>query len=127
MRAIPFRQRLQLTLAAARVSQAEIARVAGLDAKHLNDLCQGRRKNVSAQTVYALATALGCTSDWLLVIDGCLVSGRRPLAWTNALCVVLGLTVVHAFYWTDLRMRAPVVPALAGIAAAPLAHERSLP
>ena len=77
MRAIPFRQRLQLTLAAARVSQAEIARVAGLDAKHLNDLCQGRRKNVSAQTVYALATALGCTSDWLLGLTNV---GPAPMA-----------------------------------------------
>ena len=31
--------------------------------------------------------------------------------------LVIGLTVVHAFYWTDLRMRAPIVPALALIAA----------
>jgi hypothetical protein len=31
---------------------------------------------------------------------------------------VLGLTAVHAAYWTDLRMRAPLVPAIALIAAA---------
>jgi hypothetical protein len=28
-----------------------------------------------------------------------------------------GLTLVHLFYWTDLRMRAPIVPAIALIAA----------
>ena len=30
---------------------------------------------------------------------------------------ILGLTIVHAFYWTDLRMRAPIVPAIALVAA----------
>ncbi len=30
---------------------------------------------------------------------------------------ILGLTVVHAFFWTDLRMRAPIVPAIALVAA----------
>ncbi len=30
---------------------------------------------------------------------------------------VAGFTVVHAFYWTDMRMRAPLVPAIAVIAA----------
>ena len=31
--------------------------------------------------------------------------------------IVIGLTLVHAFFWTDLRMRAPIVPAIALIAA----------
>lgn len=30
--------------------------------------------------------------------------------------VVIGLTLVHALFWTDLRMRAPIVPAIALIA-----------
>jgi 4-amino-4-deoxy-L-arabinose transferase-like glycosyltransferase len=30
---------------------------------------------------------------------------------------ILGLSIVHAFYWTDLRMRAPIVPAIALVAA----------
>jgi hypothetical protein len=29
----------------------------------------------------------------------------------------LGLTLVHLFFWTDLRMRAPIVPAIALVAA----------
>jgi 4-amino-4-deoxy-L-arabinose transferase-like glycosyltransferase len=32
--------------------------------------------------------------------------------------IVLGLTLVHALFWTDLRMRAPIVPAIALVAAA---------
>jgi 4-amino-4-deoxy-L-arabinose transferase-like glycosyltransferase len=31
--------------------------------------------------------------------------------------IVLGLSLVHAVFWTDLRMRAPIVPAIALIAA----------
>ncbi len=31
--------------------------------------------------------------------------------------MVIGLTLVHAVFWTDLRMRAPIVPAIALIAA----------
>jgi hypothetical protein len=31
--------------------------------------------------------------------------------------VVAGLTLVHSVFWTDLRMRAPIVPAIALIAA----------
>lgn len=42
-------------------------------------------------------------------------SWRWPRA--SALACVLALTSVHALYWTDLRMRAPVVPAMALIAA----------
>jgi hypothetical protein len=31
--------------------------------------------------------------------------------------MVIGLTLVHALFWTDLRMRAPIVPAIALVAA----------
>ena len=31
--------------------------------------------------------------------------------------MIVGLTVVHFAYWTDMRMRAPIVPAIALIAA----------
>ena len=31
--------------------------------------------------------------------------------------IVAGLTLVHSVFWTDLRMRAPIVPAIALIAA----------
>jgi hypothetical protein len=45
----------------------------------------------------------------------------QPGLWTwprvAAPLAILGLTVVHAFFWTDLRMRAPIVPAIALVAA----------
>jgi len=31
--------------------------------------------------------------------------------------LILSLTAVHAFYWSDMRMRAPLVPAIALLAA----------
>jgi 4-amino-4-deoxy-L-arabinose transferase-like glycosyltransferase len=40
---------------------------------------------------------------------------RWPRIVAPLFCV--GFTAVHAFYWTDMRMRAPVVPAIAVIAA----------
>ena len=45
----------------------------------------------------------------------------QPSVWSwprvAAPLAIVGLTVVHAFYWTDLRMRAPIVPAIALVAA----------
>ncbi len=44
----------------------------------------------------------------------------QPAVWSwpriAAPLAILGLTIVHAFYWSDLRMRAPIVPAIALIA-----------
>jgi 4-amino-4-deoxy-L-arabinose transferase-like glycosyltransferase len=45
----------------------------------------------------------------------------RPKLWRwpqiVAPLVCLGFTLIHAFYWTDMRMRAPLVPAIALVAA----------
>jgi hypothetical protein len=38
--------------------------------------------------------------------------------WWPILTLVLALTAVHAVYWTNIRMRAPVMPGLAIVAAA---------
>ncbi len=40
---------------------------------------------------------------------------RTPWLWGVLLC--LALTVVHLFFWTNLRMRAPLVPFFALLAA----------
>lgn len=63
-----------------------------------------------------LATAAWTIPFWILV--GVAVIRRPVVAWpvVAALAVPVALTAVHAFYWTDLRMRAPAVPALALIA-----------
>jgi hypothetical protein len=44
---------------------------------------------------------------------------RTPWLWGVLLC--LSFTAVHTFYWTDLRMRAPLMPFVAIVAAAGLA------
>lgn len=44
--------------------------------------------------------------------------GRAASKWAPALLLVLALTAAHFFYWTDLRMRAPAMPAVALFAAA---------
>ena len=72
-----FRDRVQLALAMARVSQAQLAQVARLNPSHVNGLCNGRRKRVSAPTVVAIARAFGCSADWLL---GLPATGPRPIA-----------------------------------------------
>ncbi len=57
---------------------------------------------------------------WLGMAACGLVSlGRRavrlPWLWGLSLCVVF--TAMHAFYWSDLRMRAPLVPVICLLAA----------
>ena len=54
---------------------------------------------------------------WLAVLLGL---ARRDLwSWPQitAPLAVIGLTLVHSLFWTDLRMRAPIIPAIAIIAA----------
>jgi 4-amino-4-deoxy-L-arabinose transferase-like glycosyltransferase len=74
-----------------------------------------------AASVYP-APARYTTMVWTGPLWAALVLGLvRRHAWTwptvAAPMAVLGLTIVHAFFWTDLRMRAPIVPAIAAIAA----------
>ena len=54
---------------------------------------------------------------WILLLIG--LTDRRTYGWPRvvAVAMVVGLTLVHTVYWTDLRMRAPVIPAMALIAA----------
>ena len=54
---------------------------------------------------------------WLAMALG--LSQRSLWHWPRiaAPLMVIGLTLVHAVFWTDLRMRAPIVPAIALIAA----------
>lgn len=69
-----------------------------------------------------VATALWTLPFWIAVLAGLC----RRSAWTwpevAAPAFLLGLTAVHAFYWTDLRMRAPLVPALALMASLALSR-----
>jgi hypothetical protein len=54
---------------------------------------------------------------WVALFVGCFRPALRSWPAVAAPTIVVGLMLVHALYWTDLRMRAPIVPAIAIIAA----------
>lgn len=64
-----------------------------------------------------LASALFTIPVWIALIAGL----RRRKTWTwpavSAPLQIAGLSIVHTLYWTDMRMRSPIVPAIAVIAA----------
>jgi len=64
---------------------------------------------------YSLELALATAGTWSL--------GRKIIQtpWLFGLLLAVGFTAVHAVYWTDLRMRAPLVPFVALLAAAGVA------
>lgn len=62
------------------------------------------------------------TAAWTLPLWMALARGLaspRTRAWPGvvAVAMILGLTLVHALYWTDMRMRAAAIPAVALVAA----------
>ena len=63
------------------------------------------------------ASAAWTTPVWVLVVIG--LASRSSWQWPRitAPALLATLTLVHTIYWTDLRMRAPLVPALALVAA----------
>jgi hypothetical protein len=63
-----------------------------------------------------LATAAWTIPLWIALVLG--LSRRASWRWPKvaAPALLLALSAVHAVFWTDLRMRAPLVPAIALIA-----------
>ena len=61
---------------------------------------------------------------WIFLLIG--LTDRRTNRWPRvvAVAMLLGLTLIHTVYWTDLRMRAPITPALALVAATGCARRR---
>ena len=67
------------------------------------------------------ATARIATLVWTIPLFLALAIGFiQPAAWSwprvAAPVAIVGLTIVHTLYWTDMRMRAPIVPAIALVA-----------
>ena len=62
------------------------------------------------------ATAMWTIPLWVALAAG--LCRRETWRWPGvaAPSAVVALTIVHAFYWTDLRMRSPIVPAIALVA-----------
>ena len=55
---------------------------------------------------------------YAVFLVGCLTSLRdQPNLWRPVLALFLGFTLLHTLYWTDARMRAPLMPAVAVVAA----------
>lgn len=73
----------------------------------------------------AVAAALVFLAGYLLVLVAVLRHGRS-LLWRfwPGLVLLAGFCAVHAAFWTNARMRAPVVPVLAVLAAAALVSPR---
>lgn len=74
-----------------------------------------------AGAVYSKPVRL-VAAAWTLPLWFALTLGlirRRQWCWPEvaAVAFLVALTLVHALFWTDLRMRAPLVPAIALIAA----------
>jgi hypothetical protein len=64
-----------------------------------------------------LATAAWTLPLWLALACGMARAGLWRWPSVAAPASVVALTCVHIFFWTDLRMRAPIAPAIALIAA----------
>ncbi|MDB5351071.1 MAG: putative rane-bound dolichyl-phosphate-mannose-protein mannosyltransferase [Planctomycetota bacterium] len=64
-----------------------------------------------------IASALWTTPLWISVFLGLACPDVWKWPRGVAVAVIISLTCVHAVFWTDLRMRAPVVPSLALISA----------
>lgn len=64
-----------------------------------------------------LGSALFYVPEFLLMIVG--LTCRRTWRWPLVLlpAALLSFTLVHAVYWSDMRMRAPIMPAVAILAA----------
>jgi hypothetical protein len=64
-----------------------------------------------------LASAVWTAPLWLFLLMG--LANRATWRWPGVVApsILMALTFVHLAYWTDLRMRAPIVPAIALISA----------
>ncbi|QDT45395.1 hypothetical protein Pan241w_55150 [Gimesia alba] len=56
---------------------------------------------------YYTAILFGCLGGLFLVI------WKREKKWEPLIWLLFSFTLVHLFYWTNMRMRAPLVPAIA--------------
>ncbi|PQO46528.1 hypothetical protein [Blastopirellula marina] len=66
------------------------------------------------------AVGIWYAAQFLLVIAGLIALGRKLLnpGWIAALALMGSFSLVHTFFWSDMRMRSPLVPILAVLACA---------
>jgi 4-amino-4-deoxy-L-arabinose transferase-like glycosyltransferase len=66
----------------------------------------------------ALAIGIFYSLQFLCALIGFCRRATWRWTWVLLSLLLVSVTAVHAFYWTDLRMRAPLMPAIALLAAA---------
>ena len=72
-------------------------------------------------TPMRLAIGTFNTAVFLAMLIGLVRLSRRDWQfWWPVAALVLSFTAVHALYWADMRMRTPLVPAIALLAGASL-------
>jgi hypothetical protein len=81
------------------------------------------RSTVSSVVVWGMCTGYSIELTLFVVGLGSLLL-RWDDRWTFLVLLVLNFTVVHLFYWSNMRMRAPLVPLIALIAARAIAYWR---
>ena len=78
--------------------------------------------NISPLTSSTLTSApmivWGIAGYYTLILTGCFVGiimviWNKEQVWGPLIWLILSFTLVHLFYWTNMRMRAPLVPAIA--------------
>ncbi|MBI3839023.1 MAG: glycosyltransferase family 39 protein, partial [Planctomycetia bacterium] len=73
----------------------------------------------TARRMLRYAVAIWYAAELLLAVAGAWLLKRKLLRspWIWGVLLMLSFTAVHAFYWTDLRMRAPLMSVVALLAA----------
>lgn len=66
---------------------------------------------------FFVLAALGVIVFWRSERQGQSATNPIVVVWRSLLWLIVAFVIVHAVYWTDTRMRAPVVPAMALFAA----------
>jgi hypothetical protein len=67
--------------------------------------------------VLVWGTCAGYTLELILFVVGLLtLAYRRDERWALPLILILNFTLVHLLYWSNMRMRAPLVPLIALVA-----------
>jgi hypothetical protein len=64
------------------------------------------------------AVCVGYVAELALFVVGLVALARAwDRRWIVPLCVIVNFTLAHLVYWSNMRMRAPLVPLIALIAA----------
>ena len=62
------------------------------------------------------AIAIWYTAVFLMAISGLIRHSHRVRPWAAGLLLVVSLTGLHSVYWSNMRMRSPLVPVVSLLA-----------